>query len=88
MLLDCLSFPDSTNAVLRVAVRPAKWATGFVVGADVLRQLAPQIGGRGEAERCGDHPPGGARVGDLAGRLARRSLSASGSGRPEHKDPV
>src|SRR5260370_24255278 len=47
-LVDCLSFSDSTNAVRRVGVGPAKGATGFVVGPDVLHQLASQIGGRGE----------------------------------------
>jgi hypothetical protein len=47
-LVDCLSLADSTNTVRRVAVGPAKWATGLVVGPDVLHQLAPQIRGRGE----------------------------------------
>src|SRR5204862_8340428 len=47
-LVDCLSFADSTDAVLRVGVGPAKWATGLVVGPDVLHQLAPQIRGRRE----------------------------------------
>src|SRR5438876_8038114 len=48
LLVDCLSFADSTDAVLRVGVGPAKWATGLVVGPDVLHQLAPQIRGRRE----------------------------------------
>src|SRR5436309_6695560 len=48
VLVDCLSFADSTDAVLRVGVGPAKWATGLVVGPDVLYQLAPQIRGRRE----------------------------------------
>src|SRR5881392_3648682 len=48
ILVDCLSFADSTDAVLRVGVGPAKWATGLVVGPDVLHQLAPQIRGRRE----------------------------------------
>ncbi len=41
VLVDCLSFSDSTNAVRRLGVRPTKRATGFDVGPDVLHQLAP-----------------------------------------------
>src|SRR5947199_2496661 len=48
VLVDCVSVADSTDAVLRVGVGRAKWATGLVVGPDVLYQLAPQIRGRRE----------------------------------------
>src|SRR3972149_1105250 len=47
-LVDCFSFSDSTDAVLRVGIGPAEGPPGFVMGANVLHELAPQIGGGGE----------------------------------------
>ncbi|MBI4501421.1 MAG: serine/threonine protein kinase, partial [Gemmatimonadetes bacterium] len=36
ILVDCFSFSDSTDAVLRVGIGPAEGPTGFVMGANVL----------------------------------------------------
>src|SRR5260370_4522359 len=91
-LVDCLSFSDSTNAVRRVGVGPAKGATGFVVGPDVLHQLASQIGGPGEncarvAVALGLRPPGVDLIQARAGGRRGGPREAPGAGQPHGDRP-